>query len=859
MLDSKLCLVDANSLFYRAFFAIKAPLVTSSGQPTNAVFGFVKMLRRIREELTPGYFGICFDVSKTTHRTKKFSDYKIHRAPMPSELLSQVPLIKEVVGAYRYRICEREGFEADDVIATLATRMADKVKKVVIISSDKDILQLVGGNIEVYNPYKEEGIVFTKDIVKEKFGVEPKKISDLISLMGDASDNIPGAHGIGEKTALGLLTEFEDAEDIIEHASKIKRESLRKIVQENRDLIRLSKELAMLRYDVPLDVELADLEVKPPDADKLWDVFSRLEFKGMLKELSEDRLSSGVAPTFDIPQKNITDFNEILGKIASKKIYAFYIERSEEDSKNWKVNLAFDSSAVYVTDNTDFLKNLFSEKKYLVVTHDAKNAKHFLSQLGIVGPVQFFDTMIAAHLADSSKSSAALEGLLWDHLSLKGLNRLDYSGKESHFLFRLKENLEKILEEKGLLSLFYDVETPLSDILFSMEAIGVNIDWNLLKSLSKELEKKLEKLVASIYELAGCEFNINSPKQLSDILFNKLKLPVVKKTKTGFSTDEEVLTRLAKTNELPKILLEYRQFSKLKTTYVDAFPEWADEKTKKIHASFNQIGTETGRLSSNSPNLQNIPIKTEFGRKIRQTFIPSEGFDGILSADYSQVELRILAHLSQDEVLAQAFRASKDIHVTTASLIFGVEEKDVTDEMRNNAKRVNFGIIYGISSYGLAKDLDVDPKTAENFIQEYFLRYPKVKGYLDSQIEFVKKNGFVTTILGRRRYIPEFSNPNMAIRQFAERQAINAPIQGSAADLIKRSMVDVAKSISEKGLKSRLILQVHDELVFEVKRLEKDILIDLVRTCMENAIVLTVPLKTILSYGKNWLETEEVS
>ena len=857
MPDAKLCLIDANSLFYRAYFAIKASLTTSSGQPTNAVFGFVKMLKRIQEELNPRYLGICFDVSKITHRTKKFSDYKIHRPSMPQELLAQVPSIKEVVAAYNFRVFESEGFEADDVIASLAHRLSKKVDKIVIISSDKDMLQLVGGNIEVYNPYKEEGIVFTKEVVQEKFGVEPHKIPDLISLMGDASDNIPGARGIGEKTARELLSEFKNVEDVLKHVSKIKREALRKIIEDNKDSIQLSKELALLRKDVPMDVQLDDLAVKAPDTDRLWDVFSRLEFKGMLKELSELRLSSVPKPTFEISQQPISDSAKVLAEIAQKNFYAFFLDTGEYEKGVLKVNIATQDKTVYVTDESDFLKSLFSKDSLLAVTHDVKSVQHGLRRFGLQGPVKFFDTMIAAYLVQSSRS-AALEGLLWDYLDLKGLSRLDYCGKESHFLLELKGILEKAMREKELLSLFYDVEMPLAQILFQMEATGVNIDWEALKTLSKELDKKLSKLIASIYDLAGSEFNINSPKQLSGILFDKLKLPVVKKTKTGFSTDEEVLTKLAKTNDLPKILLEYRQISKLKTTYIDAFPELMDKVTHKIHTSFNQTGTETGRLSSSSPNLQNIPVKTESGRRIRQAFIPSKGFDGILSADYSQIELRILAHLSEDEVLQAAFREGRDIHRYTASLIFGLEEKEVTDEMRDNAKRVNFGIVYGMSSYGLAKDLGIDAKTAETFIEEYFLRYPKVKKYLDHQIDFVRKHGYVTTMLGRRRYIPEIKNTNMAIRQFAERQAINAPIQGSAADLIKRAMVDVSGRMKEKKIQSRMILQVHDELVFEVKKSEKNDLAALVRDCMEKALCLKVPLKTILSYGKNWLETDEI-
>jgi DNA polymerase-1 len=857
MADAKLCLIDANSLFYRAFYAIKADLATSSGQPTNAVFGFVKMVNRILEELAPEYLGVCFDVGKKTHRTEKFAEYKIHRSPMPDALVSQVPLIKEVVAAYSFASFEAQGFEADDVIATLVHRMEKKVDKTVIVSSDKDMLQLVSDDVEVYNPYKEGGIVFTEALVKEKFGVEPKRIADLIALMGDASDNIPGAHGIGEKTARELLQDFKGAEDLIKNSSKIKREAVRSIIENNREAIRMSRELALLRNDVPLDADLKTLKLRPPDTQKLWEVFARLEFKGMLKELSQERLSISGGLATAIPTLSFSDVGEILAKIARQKIFSFFIDEDTAGTA-FKVNIALGDEGVYQTDDISFLKKVFAQKAWVAIGHDVKAAQRIFRQHGIPFEVKFFDTMLAAYLTQSSRASRDLESLLWDFLSLKGVSRQDYLGKESHFLFRLKSVLEKELKAKDLLGLFGEVEMPLVDVLAEMEETGIAIDIDGLKEFSRQMEKKLDRLIHKIYEMAGCEFNINSPKQLGDVLFNKLKLPVVKKTKTGVSTDEEVLTKLSRDNELPRILLEYRQVTKLVTTYIDVLPDLADKKTGRIHSHFNQTGTETGRLSSNNPNLQNIPIKTELGRRIRQAFIPGKGFDEILSADYSQIELRILAHLSLDPALIKAFQDDTDIHRFTASLIFGADEKDVTDEMRNNAKRVNFGIIYGMSSYGLAKDLGIDARTAQAFIDEYFLRYPKVKAYLDTQVDFVKKNGYVTTLLGRRRYIPEIVNANMAVRQFAERQAINAPIQGSAADLIKLAMVHLHERLQEGGFQSRLLLQVHDELVFEVKKSEKKDLIKLVRSQMEQAIPLRVPVKTTISTGKNWLDTQEV-
>jgi len=855
MTGPKLCLIDANSLFYRAFYAIKTQLSTSQGQPTNAVFGFVRMVKKILEEVEPQYVAVCFDVSKVTHRTEKFSDYKGHRQPMPDALVSQVPYIKDVVQAYRFAVCEAPGFEADDVIATLARKLSGKVKKTVIVSSDKDILQLVSSDVEVYNPYKNEGVIFTPKVVRECMGVAPERIADLIALMGDASDNIPGARGIGEKTALELLKTFKDTEDLIRHQDKIAREAVRRIVVEHAEDIRLSKELASLRYDAPVDKDLKHLEVKEPDLDKLWEIYSKLEFRGMLKELAGSRLSE--PKRLLVPKKEGVDPGDLVRRIEKNGICALAVNEADKKNGILNVNVACDEEAVYGVGAPDDVRMLLSAKNVTVVCHDAKAVRHLLRDFGLQSPNRFFDTMIAAHLLESSRNVADLENLIWDYLQEKTLSRQDFLGKESYFLLRLERVLSASLKEKGLDSLFRDVEMPLVDVLFDMECVGVRIDEAFLAKLSSQMEASLRKIVERIFELSGGSFNINSPKQLAEVLFHKLKLPVVKKTKTGLSTDEEVLRKLSGEFELPRILLEYRQIAKLKTTYVDALPGLIDAETGRIHSTFNQAGTETGRLSSSAPNLQNIPVKTDLGREIRRAFVPSEHFDALLSADYSQVELRILAHLSDDPVLLEAFRTGRDIHRFTASLIFGVKEEEVTPEMRENAKRVNFGIVYGMSSFGLSKDLGIDPATAQAFIAEYFLRYPRVKAYLDGQIDFVRKNGYVVTLLGRRRYIPEIHNSNAALRQFAERQAVNAPIQGSAADLIKLAMIDLHKRLRGDGFQSRLILQVHDELVLEVTRKEEKDVAAQVRRSMEHILDLKVPLDVSVKVGKNWLEMED--
>ncbi len=853
MLDAKLCLIDANSLVYRAFFAVKAALSTSGGQPTNAIFGFVKMIRRILDDVEPGYLAVCFDVGKVTHRTEKFAAYKQNRAPMPDALASQMPWIRDLVRAYRMPLFEKEGFEADDVIATLVKKASGKFRKVVIVSSDKDILQLVGDRVEVYNPYKEEGLVFTPEVVEEKMGVAPERIRDLIALMGDASDNIPGVKGIGAKTALGLLKEFEDVDDLLRHRDRIKREGVRRALEEGEASLVLSRELAVLRTDVPLDVEIEKLKIDAPDTAALWDLFTCLEFRGMLKELAQAGTDLGrPAPAAGAAIAE-ADAEEIVPAVRKKKAFGFFFPGEES-----QVFVAVDEVKVYKLEGARDIKKIFSLAGCVAVGYDVKAARHRLAGWGITPAAAFFDVMLAAYLVESAKGSFDLVPLVWNYLDMKGTSAHALAGQEPVLMLRLKTALEDKLEEADLTQLFDDVEMPLERILFDMERCGVKIDRKVLGALAREIDGKLKDLIEGIYDTAGVAFNINSPKQLSEVLFGKLKLPVIKKTKTGFSTDEEVLTRLSVRHELPKALLEYRQLTKLKTTYVNVLPGLADE-AGRIHGSFNQTGTQTGRLSSSNPNLQNIPIKTAMGRRIREAFVASKDYARLLSADYSQIELRVLAHLSEDEVLGEAFRQEADIHRYTASLIFNMEEAEVTDEMRENAKRVNFGIVYGMSPYGLAKDLGLEPRMAEAFIQEYFLRYPRVKSYLEGQIEHVREHGYVTTLLGRRRYIPEVHNKNLAVRQFAERQAINAPIQGSAADLIKVAMVRIDGRMKEEGLRSRMILQVHDELVFEMTKKEERVLPELVRREMEGVMELRVPLKVTLKAGADWSRMGEMA
>ncbi len=845
-MDSKrLYLLDATAFCYRAFYAVRG-LSTSFGQPTGAIYGFVNILNKIIKDNKPKYLAVCFDVSRDTFRSKIFAEYKIQRPPMPSDLSSQIPIIKEIVSAYGFSIIEKEGFEADDIIANFARRAKALKVPVTIVSSDKDILQLVSDDIEVFSPYKDTGITYDADMVEERFGVKPNQVADVISLMGDSADNIPGISGIGEKTALGLIKEFGSLDNLLKNVENIGKEKIRQTIKDNRDKIKLNKELVVLSGDLEIDFDLKSLEIGSPDLVKLANLFKRLEFRKFLTSLGlkkDDNLK--------VDMEECKDGD--LGKLF-KSGDELFISIDKPD------NIFFYSGSkiMHLDKVGDNFKKVLSDPNIKKIGHDLKKVKVALAKDSIPFEGLYFDTMIAAYLLNPSQSGYALDSVALGYLD-KVPHGGDISPQEGLILIKeLKPKLESLLKEKQLLDLFTDTEMPLADVLAEMELRGIKLDLKLLASLSKDLEKRLKELIRDIYDLSGSEFNINSPKQLRVVLFDHLKLPVVKKTKTGPSTDEEVLNKLATKHKLPALLLEYRQLTKLKTTYVDALPALVDQKTGKVHTSFNQCATETGRLSSSNPNLQNIPIKTDIGRNIRRAIVASDKENLLISCDYTQVELRMLAHLSKDEDLIAAFIAGHDIHKITASLIYGIEEKDVTDEMRDTAKRVNFGIVYGLTSFGLSRDLNISFDEAQAFIDAYFARYPRVKEYIESEIKKAQNDGYVTTILGRRRYIPEIKSKNMAVRQFAERQAVNTPIQGSASDLIKLAMINIRNEIKDQGLKSRMVLQIHDELLFDLPKDELLPLVKLVREKMEKVLKLDVPITVDIKKGHNWLEMEKI-
>jgi DNA polymerase-1 len=668
----------------------------------------------------------------------------------------------------------------------------------------------------------------------------------VIALSGDDIDNIPGVAGIGEKTAVDLIKNFGSLDNLLSNTDKIKKDKIKMAIRDNLDKIRLNKELAVLDDQIGLDVQLDKLKIGPSNYQELFRLFKYFEFKTLLKNLplAEDE-SQGKEQEIEI----ISLDDEALKDLVNKQDEVILSGAGSDKL------LLYAKNRIYQLDNIGAnFKNILKDPGIKKIGHDLKKIKIALAKKGIRLEGLCFDTMIAGYLLNPSKPEYNLHDLTWDYLgraiSAKSVDDL----KAVSLITQLRPKLEKELQEKSLINLFTEIEMPLVEVLSQMELNGIRLDLKILNILSKDLEKRLSKLIEDIYAISGCQFNINSPKQLRDVLFEKLKLPVVKKTKSGPSTDEEVLKNLATKHKLPAILLEYRQLTKLKSTYLDTLPDLVDPQTQRVHTSFNQTATETGRLSSSNPNLQNIPIKTDLGKNIRRAIIAFSQDSELLSCDYSQIELRILAHLSKDKNLISAFKDDKDIHKATASLIYGLEEKDTNDAMRETAKRVNFGIIYGLTSFGLSRDLGISQDEAQAFIDAYFLRYPQVKEYIKDQIQKAKKDGLVTTILGRRRYIPEINNKNQGIRQFAERQAVNTPIQGSASDLIKLTMIQIHNQIKQKNLKAKMILQIHDELVFDVPEEELDEAVDLIKDRMENSLKLDVPIKVEIKKGKNWLE-----
>jgi len=870
-------LVDGSNYLYRAFYAIPA-LTNSKGFPTNAIYGFTNMLLKLLRELKPGYIVIAFDVKGPTTRHEEFTDYKATRKPMPDDLSPQIPFIKDIIRGFSIPVLEMQGTEADDIIGALAEQASQKGWRTVIVSGDKDLMQLIDENVTMVDTMKDK----TYDVaaVKERFGVAPDKVVEILGLMGDTSDNIPGVPGVGPKTAQRLIEEYGSLEEVIQNADNLRNVKLRESFKKYAEQARLSRQLALIRKDIAIDFDLNEAARKEPDKELLTKLFSEFEFSSLLQEIRKGKPASTKDCTVIADNQMLDD---LLGKLRQCRGFSCeFIWGKNQRSLLAGIAMCIDGASFYIPLNRPGNKNQMDKKQVFVAltpffsSDRIKKYFHNLKSTLVLQPdfnlQAAEDTALMAYLLNPAKPSYELAEIAWEYLHEQlpstpdtadvknnSLSAADIDKMAKHGAGRA-EAIKKLgnllpgkLKEIAADELYSKVEMPLLHVLAAMEKKGVLIDTKILNQMSVELGQLLSLSEDKIYKLAGEKFNINSPKQLQVILFEKLKLPTGRKTKEGYSTDMEVLTLLAQSHELPAEILSYRSLSKLKSTYVDALPALINPQTGRIHTSYNQTATATGRLSSSNPNLQNIPIRTPEGKRIRQAFIAAPECI-LISADYSQIELRVLAHLSEDKALIDAFQSDEDIHARTASDVFGVFPEMVNADMRRQAKVINFGILYGMSAFGLAKELGVSQKTAQAYIDGYFERYKKVREYLDEILEGAKRDGYVCTILNRRRYLPELQSKIPSVRQFAERMAINTPIQGTAADLIKVAMVNIAHLLTKKNLAAQLIMQVHDELILEAPLKEKDEVAALVKKEMEEVIKLKVPLKVEIAAGKNWDE-----
>ena len=856
----RLFLIDGMSHIFRAFYAIRG-LSNSQGVPTNAVFGFASMLRKLVRQYQPDLIAVAFDGEKPTFRHDAFVDYKANRSAMPEDLARQIPFIRRLCQALCLPILEIEGFEADDIIGTFARRAEQENVDTVIVSNDKDMFQLVTECVRVLHQAKDD-ILFDPPKVQDFFGVPPSQVVDVLGLMGDSVDNVPGAPGIGEKGAKDLIKQFGSIGELLERSNEITRKTYRESLQVHREQILQSRELVTIHTAVPLDLKLGDLKSQPPDINQLRELFTELGFQSLLREYESQLPQSESSPAFFETLRDSAEIYPMLKALREETRVYCYVELDQEDpmqakvlslafagtQRGWKIDFCEDSPVQFA----DFYE-AFADAAIPKVIHNAKNLQVILLRKGQKLRGLEWDTMLLSYLVQPNRSNHQFEEIVFAHLQKTPSRGAAERCAATRELFSMLH--PKVMEE-GLDQVCQDIEMPLSGGLAAMEFFGIRIDTRMLEALSHEFEEKLKELSQKIHELAGTEFNINSPKQLGEILFETLNLPAPKKLKKSgqYSTSVDVLEQLAQDHELPRLILEFRQIAKLKNGYVDALPRLVNPVTGRVHTSFNQTVAATGRLSSSNPNLQNIPIRTEMGAKIRSAFIPSEGCV-LMAADYSQIELRVLAHLSRDPVLLDAFRKGEDIHSRTGREVFGIHPGLQSTEIRRRAKVINFGIIYGQTAFGLAKELEIPNREAQEFIERYFAHYHGVKDYIDDTIAETRKTGVSRTLFGRLRQIPEINSKNPNMRSFAERTAVNSPIQGTAADLIKLAMNRIHKRMEQEGLKSRMLLQVHDELVFDVPEHELQIIQGIVKAEMESVHELLVPLVVKIGWGKNWMET----
>ena len=857
-------LVDGPSYLYRAYHAIDH-LSTSRGIPTNATLGMTMMLWKMLREECPTYMAVAWDAPGPTFRHLQFEAYKIQRPGMPKDLVDQIPWIRKSLDVLGLPVLEVPGFEADDILATAAAQLRDRPVELVLVTADKDALQLVGPRVTVLSVLGRTGerIVYDAAKVAERWGVPPERIPDILALMGDSIDNIPGVPGVGEVTAQKLLRQFGSLEALYENLTLVQGPKLRETLGRHRDQAFFSRQLAVLEPKVPVEVELARFRVRDPDWERLRALWTELEFSSLLRQIPARAVT---VPSAEVPRVDAAGWREWRGRAGGTVAVEPVLVGSPPEQT--LVGLGCYSPGA----GACYLASLPEPEDARVVGHDLKGLVEVALARGLrTPPERLDDTAVAAYLLNSGRSGYPLEELCLEAAGhalpgpLAGLLEgrppaeadpallAAWAGARAEGVWRLWECQRPLLERAGLLQLYRELEVPLIPVLAAMETVGIRVAPERLELLAKELERQLDGLLREIHGLAGEAVNPNSPKQLAVVLFEKLKLPPIKRTKTGYSTDVDVLEELALGHPLPQKILEYRQLAKLKGTYADALPVLINARTGRIHTSFNQLVAATGRLSSSAPNLQNIPIRNELGRRIRQAFIPEDGWR-FLAADYSQIELRIFAHLSGEEALLEAFRRDEDIHTRTAADILHVAPADVTPEMRRLAKVVNFGILYGISGFGLAQAASIDRAEAQRYIEAYFAAHPKVRAYIDRTVAEGRERGYVATLLGRRRYLPELASRNVQARMGAERMAANAPIQGTASDIIKLAMVRLAAALAERGLAARMLLQVHDELLLEVPEAERATVRGLVPEIMESVLRLDVPLRVDVKEGRDWAE-----
>ncbi|HQN98739.1 MAG TPA: DNA polymerase I [Bacteroidales bacterium] len=921
MPENKLFLLDAMALIYRAFYAMaKTPRINSKGMNTGAILGFANTLWDVLKNEDPTHIGVAFDMQAPTMRHEDFAEYKANRQAMPEDLAASIPWIKDLIRAFNIPILEKEGYEADDLLGTLALQAAQKGFKVYIMSTDKDLGQLVSENILLYRParFGNESEILGVEEICQKYGIKnPAQLTDILGLWGDASDNIPGVPGIGETYAKKLIAQFDTIENLIQNAEKIENPKIKEKILAHAEEALFSKQLASLRLDAPVEFDEELFKRHPPDIESLRKILDTLEFrtfsqrifKDLEKKKPSEQLSffplekneEGTSLTDSLKNIHNTPHHySVLSSIEEIRSLAYTLQYTKEfcfdtettglDPNNCDLVgisfavLAHEAWYIPLPQNRDktieileILKPPLQNSDILKIGQNMKFDLTVLHWYGCQPSAPFFDTMLAHYVIEPEQRHSMdylaraylhydpvpIESLIGKKGNHQGNMRgveiekiKEYAAEDADITLQLKYAIEPLLHQTGTYELFQEIEMPLMPVLVSMETQGVKIDTEALNAFGEQLENEIHQIAEEIYSLAGESFNISSPKQLGVILFEKLKIaenPRLTSTKQ-YATGEDVLEKLAHRHPIVEKILDYRELTKLKSTYVDTLPQMINPRTQRVHTSYNQAVTATGRLSSNNPNLQNIPVRTERGREIRKAFIPRNSDYILISADYSQIELRIIAHLSGDEAMKEAFRQGLDIHAATASRIFNIPLNQVTKEQRRTAKSVNFGIVYGISAYGLAQNLDIPKKEAAAIIEEYFKQYPGIKAYMEKSIVFAREHGYVETIKGRKRYLPDINSANANMRGFAERNAINAPIQGSAADMIKIAMINIYQALKEKFPHSYMILQVHDELVFDARKEEAEEIKIMVRNIMQNAMPLSIPVVVDINAGENWLE-----